>query len=319
MDKKTVQVVVHPNPLRQDNVDTYVYTIVQSADDYYLEQLPVHWLSATECEICSIPLYAYNIALGDVVSIERVGDLPLVSGIKQASGRKVFRVWFGNLDSSVRDKIYAALKEIGCQMEWGNHSLLGVDASSEAIAIQARYFLTQFEEQVGGELFEDGNALPLLTIADCPDWLWLPNYIYAHPDAVWKEYVDAFIWLWLPYYDDANLYDYEQLPVRRIDANLFKVCCIPFQVPSIALGDIVFAVESGVQTVERSGNRTIRVWTEDEVSDDMLTVLYKLSEDKCELEWITDKALVLSVPPTDNLENIARLLNGVGWTGVETP
>jgi hypothetical protein len=57
--------------------------------------------------------------------------------------------------------------------------------------------------------------------------------------------------------------NYEQLWAKRVGEDRFEVCCIPFFVYDLALGDVVRAdARTGyvIQSVEqRSGNRVVRV------------------------------------------------------------
>ena len=76
-------------------------------------------------EICCIPFFVSDIALGDIVETDRNY---IVSEVVQPSGRYVFRVWFGE-SFHPRDEIAEQLKELGALIEWSSLNLLGVDAT----------------------------------------------------------------------------------------------------------------------------------------------------------------------------------------------
>src|SRR5947199_5228528 len=57
------------------------------------EQLWAKKLSKNRYEICCIPFFLYDLALGDIVETNDDHDLV---GVVQRSGRFVFRVWFGD-------------------------------------------------------------------------------------------------------------------------------------------------------------------------------------------------------------------------------
>jgi hypothetical protein len=70
----------------------------------------------------------------------------------------------------------------------------------------------------------------------------------VHQDPVWRERSNFIINAELPERDQA--YRFEQLFPRRAGDGLFEVCCIPFALYDVALGDIV--------TVRPSDDRKFR-------------------------------------------------------------
>lgn len=79
----------------------------------------------------------------------------------------------------------------------------------------------------------------------------------VHTDPVWRERANFIIAAALPGTDRA-----EQLWARRIDDRLYEVCCIPFFLYDVALGDVVEASASHAlaRVVEPSGRFVFRVW-----------------------------------------------------------
>ena len=77
------------------------------------------------------------------------------------------------------------------------------------------------------------------------------------------------------YSDDAT---YEQLWARQLDEKTFEVCCIPFFIYDLALGDVVetatrehrrYCID---RVVEGSGRFVFRVWFGDDVGDQASTM-----------------------------------------------
>jgi hypothetical protein len=107
----------------------------------------------------------------------------------------------------------------------------------------------------------------------------------AHPEPVWRDRADFILGAQSP--DDPSLY--EQLWARRIDEVRFEICCIPFLIYDLALGD---EVEADARTlnltrvVRASGGYTFRAWFEDPTnrgSADAITA--NIADIGCLFEW----------------------------------
>lgn len=85
--------------------------------------------SAGTFEVCCIPFFLYDVALGDTVKTEATRSRTyLLSKVLVASGRYVFRV---HLDRSMlhhRDEVAADLDAMGALVEWSSPSMFAVDA-----------------------------------------------------------------------------------------------------------------------------------------------------------------------------------------------
>src|SRR5205807_8144309 len=94
-------------------------------------------------EICCIPFFVYDLALGDVVETD---DDHVVQRVVESSGRYVFRVWFGE-SFHPRDEIAAELEAMGSLLEWSSRNLLAVDAADEEHARNVADFLADCEHR----------------------------------------------------------------------------------------------------------------------------------------------------------------------------
>ncbi len=86
----------------------------------------------------------------------------------------------------------------------------------------------------------------------------------VHNDPIWRDRANFII--------DVELLDkdrprrFEQLWSRQISDGEFELCCIPFFVYDLSLGDVVKTVGKGErryvvnEVVQRSGRYTFRVW-----------------------------------------------------------
>lgn len=114
-------------------------------------------LSADRFEICCIPFFLFDVALGDVVETSPQGERKYVlHRVVESSGRYVFRVWFGE-SFHPRDEVAEQLGDLGALLEWSSVNLLAIDAADEARAQEVADFLYN-REQLGQLLYETGKS-----------------------------------------------------------------------------------------------------------------------------------------------------------------
>jgi hypothetical protein len=103
--------------------------------------------------------------------------------------------------------------------------------------------------------------------------------------------------------------------VRRLGSSRFEVCCIPFFVYDINLGDEVEVEADGdlkyvvKRVVKRSGHWTFRAWF-GETSDPhaSLAVVDDLTALGCEIEWSSDTLLAVDASSQQSAMVVADLL-----------
>lgn len=121
----------HAEPIWRDRSDFIIATSVDASDtEVATEQLWARRLGVNRFEICCIPFFAYDLALGDVV--ETSGHF-MVDRVVQPSGRYVFRVFFPNPKFS-KTAVTADLQGLGGLTEWSSSDLLAVDAPDVTLA-----------------------------------------------------------------------------------------------------------------------------------------------------------------------------------------
>ena len=86
-----VRETVHQDPVWRERSNFITAAPIPDGGDIETEQL---WARKDDdgLEICCIPFFVYDLALGDVVETD---DDYLVRQVVRQSGRFVFRVWFG--------------------------------------------------------------------------------------------------------------------------------------------------------------------------------------------------------------------------------
>lgn len=152
-------VVVHPEPAWRDHADFIIAGQIPDSGpgNPKQEQLWARQVGDFEFEICCIPFFLYDIALGDkVVTGECGDDKYLLSSVIEGSGRYVFRAWLKTTE--IRNNLAEALSEIGCLLETRGPAsrLLAIDAANHELAQRVANLLQAREQQ--GELhYETGR------------------------------------------------------------------------------------------------------------------------------------------------------------------
>ena len=143
--------LTHREPAWRDR-SNYTLQAVVPGDVNTFEQLWVRKLDDTDFEVCCIPFFLYDVALGDVVGWNN--DERIIR-VVDPSGRYVFRVWFG--DESDQREVVESLEKLGATLERSSTHLLAVDAKDERSAESISGYLLSV--QVEGELqYETGRT-----------------------------------------------------------------------------------------------------------------------------------------------------------------
>ena len=145
---------VHSEPVWRERSDFIIATRVDPGDtDIETEQLWVRKIGDSRFEICCIPFFAYDLALGDVVETDASY---MFTRVVEPSGRYTFRVWFGN-SSHPREEVADELEGLGALLEWSSRNLLAVDAIDADHAQVVADCLAEHER--GGRLeYETGRS-----------------------------------------------------------------------------------------------------------------------------------------------------------------
>lgn len=150
--------VLHLTPVWRDRSDFIINAALAEKDrPKRYEQLFAKQVAEDRFEICCIPFFLADMALGDVVTTSPAGDRKyVVDKVIQPSGRYVFRVWFGE-SFQPRDEVANDLEGLGCLIEWSSPNLLAVDAVDHAHAQQIADFLAE-HERAGQLIYETGRS-----------------------------------------------------------------------------------------------------------------------------------------------------------------
>ena len=123
----------HTNPVWRSRANFIIVAdIAASGDKGEWEQLWARKLSDDRFEICCIPFFVYDLALGDEVETDSDG---ILRRVVKPSGHITFRVWLGNsTDPSDRDRLMGVVRSLACEHEWSSENLLAIDAQTDNVA-----------------------------------------------------------------------------------------------------------------------------------------------------------------------------------------
>jgi hypothetical protein len=203
--------------------------------------------------LCCIPFVLGGMALGDeLIAAAEEGGGYRIRGVARASNQVTFRAWFGQtsepgVDIEVRDE----LKALGCPVEeLSSAQVVAVSATSGEQAESVERLLAGRRE-LGHLQFDKTRSLPQI------------NYkIHHHP--VWRERADAIVNAVIEHDTPGDMQ--ESLWAKKLADARYEICCVPFFIYDLALGDEVETEldEAGKlvlrTVVGRSGNQTFWLW-----------------------------------------------------------
>lgn len=141
------------------------------------------------------------------------------------------------------------------------------------------------------------------------------DYEAVHENPIWRERSDFIIVAYLGSKDGNN--EWEQLWVLRLDDRNFSLCCIPFFVYDLSLGDEVETDENYVvqRVLKTSDQYTFRIWFGGSayatIRNEVLQEIKRLS---IWFEWSSNNLLAISVN-ADRAQNVANYLHAQQNTG----
>lgn len=145
----------HSEPAWRDKADFVINA--KLPEEGRFEQLWSRQVSENTFEVCCIPFFLYDVALGDVVQTrEALGRRYVLDRVVQPSGHFVFRAYFGR-SAHPREEIVERLAELGAVVEWSSATLLAVDALDIDHAQQIADLL-QARADLGQLIFETGRT-----------------------------------------------------------------------------------------------------------------------------------------------------------------
>lgn len=121
------------------------------------------------------------------------------------------------------------------------------------------------------------------------------EYEATHSSPVWRDRANFVFAAHLGIKNGQN--EWEQLWGKKVAPQRFVLCCIPFFVRDVALGDEVETDADFVlqRVVRPSGQATFRVWLGDQENATRQNLVREIEAMKLSLEWSSANLLALSV------------------------
>ncbi|GAB3816651.1 DUF4265 domain-containing protein [Kribbella italica] len=149
--------VLHANPIWRERANFIINApiVTDGEIDGRFEQLWVNQ-EGDSFELCCIPFFIYDLALGDLVSVSTAPNgAHEFAGVIRPSGRYLFRVWFGDVETSARETLTRSIQRLPVLVEWHSNNLLAIDVE-HSISAQELADLLSVEEQAGRLVYETG-------------------------------------------------------------------------------------------------------------------------------------------------------------------
>ncbi|SIN72214.1 DUF4265 domain-containing protein [Agromyces cerinus] len=150
------QYSVHLDPIWRQRANFIINAPLPEEGRY--EQLWCRQVTEETFELCCIPFFLYDMALGDVVQTEtQSGRKYMVSEVVERSGRYVFRAVFEPAMLGKREEVAARLTDLGALLEWSSASMIAVDARDAEHGQEIADFL--FDHETKGRLIYETGRL----------------------------------------------------------------------------------------------------------------------------------------------------------------
>ncbi|ANF32558.1 hypothetical protein A0130_13550 [Leifsonia xyli] len=146
---------IHRDPVWRSQADFVIgVSIDPQSTSVSTEQLWAKKVGPTRYQVCCVPFFAYDLALGDIVEVDASY---MIERVVARSGRFVFRVYFPEAMFGVRDEVIAELTGLGALVEWSSSSMFAVDVPHERSARAVSDYLSAQEAQ-GRLIYETGKT-----------------------------------------------------------------------------------------------------------------------------------------------------------------
>lgn len=125
------------------------------------------------------------------------------------------------------------------------------------------------------------------------------DYVAVHENPVWRDKANFIIRAYLEENEGRN--EWEQLWGQEVAPQRCVVCCTPFFVYDVALGDEVEIDANFVlqRVVRSSGQVTFRVWFGGQDTTTRQELVREIEAMKPLMEWSSENLLALSVPEAE--------------------
>ena len=122
-------IAIHISPLWAEKADFKIFADISAGSEKKeWEQLWTKSVGEQMYEICCVPFFVDNLAIGDTVQVD---DQLVIRSVIKRSGHSTFRIWFGDLPSDFASETGAKIFNLGFGVEWHSIKLLAVDCTGK--------------------------------------------------------------------------------------------------------------------------------------------------------------------------------------------
>lgn len=139
------------------------------------------------------------------------------------------------------------------------------------------------------------------------------DYVATHSNPVWRDRANFLFHV--PIESDTRERRWEQLWWTRIAERKFVLCCVPFFVYDLALGDEVEVdLDDHIVAIIPSGQWTFRIWFGGISSSEKTRALQEIENLQPTMEWSSENLLAVSVP-SERAQEMADTLQALTSEG----
>lgn len=243
-------------------------------------------ISESIYQLCCIPFLLSKFSLGDILEVKKTGLKSRIIRVLRPSEHTTFRVWATDSRRSEFIDIQKRLSEIECYVEeLSSHKVLAISIEADK-ADDIENVLKEIKQKSSD--IDYNQTFP----QDEIDYK-----IHYHP--VWREKADSIINASVENEIERNIY--ESLWAKKLENNLYEICCIPYFVYDLALGDLVetdFDKRGGLlykKVIKPSDNETLWFQFNNATRNDLNRVLEKVINFKCLYEGYNKRFLAVNI------------------------
>jgi hypothetical protein len=145
-----VDVAVHLSPARRDKANFLIFGAVELEGELRWEQLWCLQMSDNTFDLCCVPFFLYDLAIGDVVETKAMSGRKFVIARRvKPSGLRTIRAWYSSESlSEDRERGVVELQKCGAIVEWYSERLLSFACTAEDLPHLRAFFEREQREGV---------------------------------------------------------------------------------------------------------------------------------------------------------------------------
>jgi hypothetical protein len=140
----------------------------------------------------------------------------------------------------------------------------------------------------------------------------MENRQFQHLNPIWREKANFIIGAFVsPLKKNPKEKVWEQLWARKLENELYEICCIPMFTYGLALGDEVEIDQEFmiINISHKSGRVTIRVWINEQIPQERREELTsKIHDLGCLMEWYSEHLLGVDADSHIKAQSLIKIL-----------